>query len=460
MLTLVSTAMGGGVLSVSYVMYLCGLGLGTCMIFTGGALSYMSTKILMQLSTKTKKYTYAGLFAYCAGPRAGPVLDAMLFIYGNGSCVGYLCFLGDFIPSLLALICGHAPDPWWRPLSICLCALMTLPLDLQKDLSALRFVAPVSIVALLYMSAVVTGKAPGLFKDHKGDSHYGDPALFRLDANFPQAFALCVFAFNCHLNVVPVAGALLRPTKARIKKVALVVNIVQILFYALIGCAGYLSFLEKTPQDILKLYSATDPLVAGGRVMLTGTMLVAIPMNLVPTTRSGIQIRDFFSEGAPLLAPSPRVTPTTSPTTSPPGSPRAQGRGPCCMTRAVAVLRRRASFSRSSHPRVPSPVLPANTPGTGWGANQARIALTLVSLLFQVCVAICVPGVAIVLSILGGTVATAMMLAIPAYALGVVEEPSLKNRVQRLVLYAFALLAISSVPLTILSAAGLMHVKH
>lgn len=36
------------------------------------------------------KHTYAAVFSHCAGPRAGPVLDAMLFTFGMGSCIGRL----------------------------------------------------------------------------------------------------------------------------------------------------------------------------------------------------------------------------------------------------------------------------------------------------------------------------------------------------------------------------------
>ena len=28
----------------------------------------------------------------------------MLFVYGNGACVGYMVFIGDFIPAIIALM--------------------------------------------------------------------------------------------------------------------------------------------------------------------------------------------------------------------------------------------------------------------------------------------------------------------------------------------------------------------
>merc|ERR1740138_542206 len=110
MLTLTSTALGGGALAVSYVMCQAGAVLGALMLLLGGLLAHLSTRRLMEMSTSTGLHSYAGLFSHCAGPRAGPVLDAMLFIYGAGSCVGYFVFLGDFVPALIKLAAPGAPD--------------------------------------------------------------------------------------------------------------------------------------------------------------------------------------------------------------------------------------------------------------------------------------------------------------------------------------------------------------
>ena len=64
---------------------------------------------------------------------------------------------------------------------------------------------------------------------------YETPA-FKLPFN--QAFSLCVFAFNCHLNVIPIADSLTRPTTDRMRKLSARVNVFQWLFYSLIGVTG------------------------------------------------------------------------------------------------------------------------------------------------------------------------------------------------------------------------------
>jgi amino acid permease len=424
-LTLTSTALGGGLLSISYVLEQVGLVLGVMMLVIGALVAYLSTVALMRISHASRESSYAGLFSHCAGRRAGPILDAMLFIYGNGSCVGYFVFLGDFIPALVQLAVPHGPA-WChsRWLAIGGAALLMLPLVLQKDLAALRHLTPVSIMSLMYVAIVIFSRCDYYYEKHKGLDEYGDIIYFNPNLGLFNAFSICIFAFNCHLNVVPVAGRLIRPTKQRIRKVAWWVNGLQLSFYCLIGVSGYLTFEKKTPQDIIHGFKDSDPYMVVGRVLLTITMVTAIPINLIPTVRSALQIRDFFHPDDPILEPSPQPSPLSSPGASPrldsPNSPPAQ--------------------SQSSEPALP------------------RIALTLFCLALQVAVAIAVPGVADVISILGATVATAMMMVIPAYAIGKVLSPSLGNRIQQVVLLTFACVSFASVPVKLLNSLGVVHV--
>merc|ERR1740130_2063144 len=116
-------------------------------------MAYLSTIALMRISSELGHASYASLFAHCAGPRAGPILDAMLFIYGNGTCVGYFVFLGDFIPALFKFFVPDAPS--WvlaRWFGIVLSSVVVLPIALQKELAALRHLTPISIMALVYVA--------------------------------------------------------------------------------------------------------------------------------------------------------------------------------------------------------------------------------------------------------------------------------------------------------------------
>jgi len=414
-LTLCSTALGGGVLAVSYVMRMVGLGLGILLLVIGAGLAFASTKVLMRACQETGHDTYAGLFAHCAGRRGGVILDAMLVVYGNGACVGYMVFLADFVPALVKLISPGAPA-WLasRWLAILVATLIILPMAVQRDLASLRFVAPISIMALVYMAMTVAVKSAIYVSENdpqRGHIRFAVPSL-----NIPEAFSICVFAFNCHLNVVPVAGNMVRATKARIVKVSAMVNLVQLIFYLLIGVTGYLSFLDRTPQDIILGYSSNDIAVAVGRFMLTGTMLVAIPTNCIPTVRSGLQLCKQLCPGI-------------------------YGEDPRLLADAAAV-------SAGMPAEAPGPV---SAESFGPRTGLVRVVLSVCFLIVQAILAVLVPGVADVLSLLGATVATAMIMAIPAYCMGQIHVMTVKKRLLQATFYFFSLVSLASVPIKILS---------
>mmetsp|Transcript_46564 Transcript_46564/g.92591 ORF Transcript_46564/g.92591 Transcript_46564/m.92591 type:complete len:489 (-) Transcript_46564:77-1543(-) len=422
-LTLCSTALGGGVLTISYVMRIVGFGLGTTLLVLGAGLAFASTKVLMRICQETGHDSYAGLFGHCAGRRGGVILDAMLVVYGNGACVGYMVFLADFVPDLINLIDPHAPA-WLsgRSFAVLVTALLILPLVTQRDLAALRFFTPVSIMALAYMASTVATKSflPGTSHDSpaRGSIRIAIPSI-----NVPEAFSICLFAFNCHMNVVPVAGSMVRATKARIIKVSAMVNLVQLTFYLLIGITGYLTFLGTTPQDIMTGYRPDDIAVAVGRFMLTGTMLVAIPTNAIPTVRSGIQLIEHLCPH--MLGEDPRLLAEASDNGHVPTE--ADGN---CETEGTTGPTPTASL----RPR----------------ARLVRVVLSVSFLLIQAIVAIKVPGVADVIGLLGATIASAMILAIPAYCMGQIQRMSPKKRLLQATFYGFSLLALASVPIKLL----------
>merc|ERR1719440_1170252 len=101
-------------------------------------------------------------------------------------------------------------------------------------------------MALVYVAVVVLARCFYFYHRHAQEAdhaEYGELVVFDFNLDLFNAFAICVFAFNCHINVVPVASRLIRPTKERIRKVSWWVNGLQLAFYSIIGITGYLTFL-------------------------------------------------------------------------------------------------------------------------------------------------------------------------------------------------------------------------
>lgn len=373
--TLVQTAIGGGVLTISYMMRLVGLSLGAALLTVSGLIAFFSMDILMRGAVQRRVGTFAGLLVSLLGPSSGIFLDAALFLYGTGSMVAYFIFLGDFLPSIATSLNGGLPV--WASSNdalrrFCLLAslLVVTPLALPRQLSALRYVTPVAFVALLYTVTVVVCKAPALHMRNVGEDGFGNIVEVNVDWNIFQAFSITVFAYNCHLNVVPVAAELQSASDRRISKICFRVAASQWLFYVIIAIGGYLSFLAATTQDLLESYGNGDRFMMASRILLSCTILVGIPVNVNPTVGSLLNLIDAAAAAT-----------STGDGRGLDGNETAAGRP-----------------------------YPCNRGGL-------RHLLTLLCLALQVTVAILVPKVAVVIGYLGATVGTLMMMVIPALVL-------------------------------------------
>lgn len=356
---LVSTALGGGVLTMAYMIRLSGCILGSMIAVWAGLMALLGMDILMRATVQDGCESFAKLLAYHTGPKSQPLLDAMLSIYGNGSMIAYFIFLGDFLPKLMSDFGATAGWLLDRPMLLGFAALLVLPVTLQKKMGILAKITPIALLALAYTSVVIFVKAPGYYKENhaKGES----PAMTVMSWNIFKATSICIFAYNCHMNVVPVACRLKEPSRKRIIAVCSAAVAIQAVFYVLIAVSGYLSFMSGTQQDILQSFPHDDGFLAVSRFLLTCSILVGIPVNDHPTIQSTVDCIRYFTRPAnsPLLSPN-----------------SAQAQAP------------------------PNPWL--------------RSVIAVLCVFLQFFMAWKVPKVAAVISLLGATCGTVMMFVIPA----------------------------------------------
>ena len=85
--------------------------------------------------------------------------------------------------------------------------------------------------------------------------------------------------------MVSVAGELVEPTPSRIEKVATRVSVLLFIFYALIGVLGYYSFGNSVSQNFMNSFPADD-LTSTCRFLLTLTLLLSLPITANPTSHA------------------------------------------------------------------------------------------------------------------------------------------------------------------------------
>eukprot|EP00446_Apocalathium_sp_SHHI-4_P061023 CAMPEP_0177411388 /NCGR_PEP_ID=MMETSP0368-20130122/65384_1 /TAXON_ID=447022 ORGANISM="Scrippsiella hangoei-like, Strain SHHI-4" /NCGR_SAMPLE_ID=MMETSP0368 /ASSEMBLY_ACC=CAM_ASM_000363 /LENGTH=317 /DNA_ID=CAMNT_0018880487 /DNA_START=1 /DNA_END=955 /DNA_ORIENTATION=- len=277
--------------------------------------------VMMRGAVQLQAFDTATLLARCVGPWSGPAMDLLLVLYGNGALVAYFILLGDFLPAIvtdLVQMSVISPPQLSAQDLRTRCILSTLivvvPLSIPRKLSALRYASPIALISILYFSTTVLTNAPELILAHLGQPEYGEIQWF---------------------NVV----------------------------------GGYLSFLAVTDQNILRNYG-TSGAVTLCRILLSFTILVGIPTNLLPTVRS---FKGFIEN----------------------------------LTGAAKT------------PPMEAPLLPTESTTNGAGDTATtssevfRLLLTAFCLAAEVVVAIAVPNVADVMGFLGASVGTILMMVLP-----------------------------------------------
>ena len=335
---------------------------GVTMLSFATVLAYYSMKILFVCASKTGIYSYGALLSHATTPLAGPILDVVIVMYGSGVVIAYYVFLGDFVPSL-----SEAIGLSWledRTTALVACCLLAVPFAFPRKLSALQYISPVSTIALVLTAIVAVIRLPRMSEQLTPEEAHLDAVIVGLP--LLKCFTISPFAFICHMNVVSVAGELLHPTTMRASKIAFRAAVTQLVFYILIGIGGYLSFGQTVNQNFITNYPANDHLIVVCRLLLTLTIFFALPINTNPTANAFVHL--LLTTG---LVQEPRTTDIERPL-----------------------------------------VVPATSDDEP--LRKTRIGMAVYVLVQGLVVAIYAPGVADVISILGGSFGTLIMLVCPA----------------------------------------------
>jgi len=146
----------------------------------------------------------------------------------------------DFFQSFKFRLCANVP----------IAILILLPLSLKKDMSSLAFTSIVSVGALFYVLIVMAIEVPFYWKENR---HKPETVMyaFKLDANLLTSFSLVFFAFTCQFALLPIYSELVNPNYRRISKVIKRAMAVDVIFFALISCAGYFSMFNGTSDVVI-----------------------------------------------------------------------------------------------------------------------------------------------------------------------------------------------------------------
>ena len=347
-----------------YVMSLAGIVNGIILLMISSILGFVSIRMLLLSAARTGIYSYGKLFAHASTfALAGPFLDIITMSFGFGVVVAFFVFLGDFVPSVADSVGLTILTD--RTVCILFCCVLSLPFAVPHKLSALQNITPVSTFSLVVTAGVVAYQSPAMYAAIPAGEDELDFAVFSMQLF--KCFAIVVSAFICHTNVVSVAGEVVDPTFPRVTKIASRAVLVQLVFYLLISVCGYVSFGKSVNQNFIKNYPDDDLPITVCRMLLALSIFFGLPLNTNPTAKAIVNF--LITTGA-----------------------------------------------ASPHNELDAPLLllPMTPSETNDPLKNVRIGCGIAILSLGATLSLYVPGIADIVSILGGSFGTLIMLVFPA----------------------------------------------
>lgn len=260
------------------------------MLFLGAVLAHLSLVVLMSCSRYTESESFSKLVALTvrsSGASASRSVDVVIAVYGIAAVLCYLMFIGDFFlgivqSPLLQLNLSR------ETLIVIISVLVVWPLSLPRDLSALRHVCVLSVLAICLTAVAVALKAPSYAQlGSQADPEAWQLVWWKSDPYaMLQSFSIALFSFAAHTNAVPVATSLKEADGATIWRVSLYSVCIEFVFYLLMGLAGYVSFRGFTEQDFILNYRNDDMMMFSVRCIYGIVVCLGAPINLSPAASS------------------------------------------------------------------------------------------------------------------------------------------------------------------------------
>eukprot|EP00164_Ancoracysta_twista_P002504 GFYU01003333.1.p1 GENE.GFYU01003333.1~~GFYU01003333.1.p1 ORF type:complete len:436 (+),score=121.38 GFYU01003333.1:364-1671(+) len=356
---LVSTIVGGGVLSLPFAFHSAGVIVGPIMLVIIALASDFSVYILVSCSRRSGGRTYEEVADLAFGPAAKMVTVLLLFLLTYLCCVAYIVLMGDLVTPIFSYLLKEDLGDSGRQIVMGVCTLCVLPFCFLNSMNSLRFTSQLCVLSILFLGVAVGYRCvetnqltPALLDDVKYWPNSWHEIVY--------AIPVCSVAYLCHFNMLPIHCELKKPTRRRIKRVIHTTMGMCTALYIIIGMFGYLYAYEATKGNILNNFANDDPIITVGRIGLSFTVIFSFPLLALPC-------RDALERLLSLVAHSDTAL------------------GHCCV--------------RLFHQDQPS--------------QTERVIETLLVVLSSLLLATAIPGVVVIWGIMGSTVSVVIAYFLP-----------------------------------------------
>ena len=325
---LVSTIVGGGVLSLPFAISVQGVFGGLIALLLSAIASDFSIYILIASSRSRGARGYEDVAAAALGESARIVTVLMIFALTFLVSIAYIILCADLLSALVDLASHHQIiEQISREYVILGFVVAVSPLAFFRKMDALRFTSILSVCSVFALGVVTayklisdgtlvppvpwrndstaapapSGPMPMLAEATMYSRSYNRTLPLGETLWWPSSIQDYIYAlpiesvaFLCHFNVLPMQDELVRPTRRRVQRVTHTTIYICVFLYTCIAMTGYFRFTSSTCGDYLNNFLNDDPIATIGRVGLLLTLYCSFPLLVLPCRATFSRLMDLL----------------------------------------------------------------------------------------------------------------------------------------------------------------------
>ncbi|EPY74623.1 putative sodium-coupled neutral amino acid transporter 7 isoform 1 [Camelus ferus] len=238
--------------------------------------------ILAYCSQASNERTYQEVVWAVCGKLTGVLCEVAIAIYTFGTCIAFLIIIGDQQDKIIAVMAkepaGASGSPWYTDRKFTI------------SLTAFLFILPLSIPREIgfqkyasFLSVVGTWYVTAIIiiKYIWPDKEMTPADALNRPASWIAVFnampTIC-FGFQCHVSSVPVFNSMRRPEVKTWGGVVTAAMVIALAVYMGTGICGFLTFGDAVDPDVLLSYPSEDMAVAVARAFIILSVLTSYPI--------------------------------------------------------------------------------------------------------------------------------------------------------------------------------------
>ena len=198
--SLISTIVGGGVLSLPWAFAQVGLVMGAALLVLSALVSDFTIYLLVVSARRSGSESFEQLAFHAFGPPGRFFTILLIVLLTWASCVAYLILLSDLLTPLLACALGaHSSSHRLRAGVMVCSAVLVSPMCLLRTMHGLRYTSILSVCSVLLLAGCVGARSIG-DRDPVHDILLWPDTWAEAAAGGARALPIFCISFLCHFK--------------------------------------------------------------------------------------------------------------------------------------------------------------------------------------------------------------------------------------------------------------------